>query len=190
MQLVFYLPIVLGALLALAAVLGVMDVSVDVDLDADADADHDADGEHGAGALELLGVGRAPLGVLVMSACFLFGLSGLAAEVLGAPAWVAALVATAVSLVGTGLIARVFGRLVPTKETYASRKTDLLGRVGTAELAVDARFGVAHVTDAGGARIQIRCRTLDDTPIPRGEPLVVADYDDESDTFLVGRLPS
>ncbi len=190
MQLVFYLPIALGALLALAAVLGVMDVSVDVELDADADADHDADGEHGAGALDLLGVGRAPLGVLVMSACFLFGLSGLAAEVLGAPAWVAALVATAVSLVGTGLIARVFGRLVPTKETYASRKTDLLGRVGTAELAVDARFGVAHVTDAGGARIQIRCRTLDDTPIPRGEPLVVADYDDESDMFLVGRLPS
>lgn len=218
-QLVFYLPIVFGAILAVGAALGLLDVGldadvemdfdVDVDLDAeldaevDADAEGDAEGEgEGAGGqvtlLTFLGVGKAPLGVLVMSACFLFGLFGLAIDVTlehllsDSAAWVAlsAGVAGLVTFVSTGAVGRFFGRLVPSKETYASKKTDLLGLTGVAELATDDRFGLAQVRDAGGAQLKVRVRTLEDERIARGEPLVIADYDEDNDTFLVTRLPS
>lgn len=215
-QLVFYLPIAFGAILAIGAALGLLDVAgdmdvdmdVDFDMDAELDAEADADaegdgdseseGDAGASLLTFLGIGKAPLGVLVMAACFLFGLSGLAIDVtlehmLGSSAtWVAlsAAVATIVTFLSTGAVGRVFGRMVPSKETYASTKTDLLGRAGTATLATDARFGLATVIDAGGAQIKVRCRTIDDEPIGQGESLVIADYDEDADTFLVARLPS
>lgn len=218
-QLVFYLPIVFGAILAIGAAVGLLDVApdldldmdvdldaevdveVDADVDADAEADAEGDGSDGGShvtLLSFLGVGKAPLGVLVMCACFLFGLAGLAMDAVleqvlgGSAAWVAASAAGGglVALLGTGLAGGLFGRLVPSKESYASKKTDLLGRSGVAELPTDARFGVAHVTDAGGTRMQIRCRTLGEELIARGEPLVVADYDEDDDTYLVTRLPS
>ncbi|MEM1418793.1 MAG: hypothetical protein AAGH15_28115 [Myxococcota bacterium] len=208
-QLLFYLPIAFGALLAGGAALGLlelgpdadldMDVDADLDAEAEADAEGDAEGGLAATALSALGVGKAPLGVLLMSACFLFGLSGLAADLvlellLGeSAAWLplSAIVATAAALFGTGATGRAFGRLVPTRETYASRKTDLLGREGRALLPTDARYGVATVLDAGGAHLRVRCRTLDtDPPLAAGEALVVADYDEDDDTYLVTRLPS
>ena len=207
-QLVFYLPMLFGALLAAGAALGLLevgpeldfdtdvdaDVDADVDVDAEADADADAEGGSFAGALlGALGVGKAPLGVLLMSACFLFGLVGLAVDLLlgGGAAWlpVSIGVALVAALFGTGRLGRVFGRLVPTKESYVSRKHDLLGLEGRALTATDGAFGVATVVDAGGAPIRVRCRTLpSDPPLAPGEALVVADYDEDDDTFLVTRL--
>lgn len=192
--LVFYLPMLFGALLGIGAAFGLIDTSVDFDADVDADVDADADGDgHDAGSASILGalgVGRAPLGVLLMSACFLFGLVGIALDAIGAGLALSIGGAALGAVGGTSIVARVFGRLVPTKETYVSRKTDLLGRAGTADVSTDARFGVAHVLDDGGAHIQIRCRALDEEPIERGEPIVVAAYDEETDTFLVTKMPS
>lgn len=216
-QLVFYLPIAFGAILAIGSAMGLLDLAPDVDvdvdfdvdvdaeLDAEADADADGDGDAesegnaSASVLTFLGVGKAPLGVLMMAACFLFGFSGLAVDLtlehlLGSSVtWLAvsAAIAGLFTLGTTGAVGRALGRMVPSKETYASTKTDLLGRAGTAALATDARFGLATVTDAGGAQIKVRCRTLDDDDaIARGEALVIADYDEDDDTFLVARLPS
>ncbi len=217
-QLVFYLPIAFGAILAAGAALGLLeglpdaeveldldvDVDADVDVDLDAEAEADGEGEVGAGPglgaalLTFLGVGRAPLGILVMSACFLFGVVGLAFDraleaLLGSgAAWVglSAALAAVVTALGTGAVGRGLGRLVPSKETYASRKTDLLGRAGTAALPTDGTFGRARVTDAGGAVLEVRCRTIDEEALARGEPLVVVDFDEEEDTYLVARMPS
>ncbi len=182
---VFYAPIALGVLLVLSAVLGLVGHEPDGDLGADADGDADGDADADASILSLLGAGHAPLGVLLTSASFLFGVAGLAIDALFGSLPLSIGVALSTAALGTGAVARAFGRLVPSKETYASRKTDLLGRSGVAELKTDASFGIANVRDEGGARIQIRCRTLDERAIERGEPVIVADYDEETDTFLV-----
>jgi membrane protein implicated in regulation of membrane protease activity len=203
--LVFLLPLLLGVLLVAGTALGLggvdldadvdvdMDVEVDVDVDADVDADADADGTSGnVGAalsvLHLLGVGRAPLSVLLMVASIAFGAVGLGAGFLGAPFVVSFPVAVAAALGGTSLSARLLGRLVPTTESYAVERSALVGCLAVVELRVDDDFGVAHVTDSRGTLHKIRCR-VDDTPIGKGAVVVVTDFDPESGLYEVTRSP-
>ncbi|MFK7986370.1 MAG: hypothetical protein AB8I08_10090 [Sandaracinaceae bacterium] len=214
-QLVFYLPIVFGAILAFGAALGLLEAMPDLDIDLDMDADMDIDAEVsaelegeadaegessavGASILTMLGVGKAPLGVLVMCACFLFGTFGLAVDgvlehVFGSGAgWVvlSASIALVLSGLGTGKMAGFAAKLVPTKETYASSHEQLLGQTGTALHATDGQYGLAAVQDPGGARLEVRVCTYDGETIARGEPLLVADYDEDTRVFLVTRYPS
>ena len=120
------------------------------------------------------------------------GIDGALEHVFGSGAgWVllSASVALVLSALGTGKLAGFAAKLVPTKETYASSHEQLLGQVGTALHATDQGFGLAAVRDPGGARLEVRVRTYEDETIARGEPLIVADYDEEAHVFLVTRLP-
>ena len=47
---------------------------------------------------------------------------------------------------------------MPTEETYARRRNDLLGEVGEAIYAIDERFGMAAVRDDRGNLFQVPCR--------------------------------
>ncbi|MEM9072643.1 MAG: hypothetical protein AAGE52_29315 [Myxococcota bacterium] len=199
--LIFLLPIALAIVLGAGAVSGLfgdadVDIDVDVDVDVDADVDGDADGDtDGAswvtGVLSLLGVGRAPLTVLLSTGLLAFGGLGLILQPL-----IGTLLATLASLVSAplamGTVGRVLGRYAPSSETYATTAVHLIGCTGVARLPVSDGFGVAQVTDDHGSLHQIQCRVesglSDSDDIAKGETLVVVDYDADAGRYTVARL--
>ena len=125
--------IALGLMLVLLAVqvLGVLDIDLDIDAD--------GDGAISAGPLDglltLLGLGRVPLTVWLVVFLFVFaalglGIQELAASFTGGPldAWLAGVLAGAVALPATSIIARPLGRILPQDETTAVGIDTLVGR--------------------------------------------------------------
>jgi hypothetical protein len=190
-SLVFLIPLALGFVLLLGSAFGLHEFGADADADA---AEHDADAP-AASVLALLGVGRVPLSLLLMTALFSFGGVGLIAielcsSLLGDTA-------AAVAGVGLGLLAapvamrlmsRAISRFMPATETYAAPLEALIGSVGTAELEIGAGFGIASVLDAGGAQLKVRCRT-DCGRIDKGQRVLLVQYDELTSEFVVEPSP-
>ena len=210
--LIFILPIVVAIVLGTGALSGLggdfdadlegpqfdgPDVDVDIDadvgaIDVDVDVDADAEGESSSWAhvLAWLGIGRAPLMVLLTVGLLAFGITGLLLRpVVGA--LVALAIAVVASLLATSGSGRVLARYMPTSETYARRRDALVGCMGTARLAVTRTFGVAQIRDESGTLHEVRCRidAVDDgVTIAKGSPLVIVDYEDSSATYTVAAL--
>lgn len=201
-NLLFLLPIVVGALLAVGAVLGGTDGAGDADGDfdaeadthADADSDHDHDVAGHPSLITLLGLGRVPLTILLMLWLLLFGALGVslkAALGFSSPSVstaIAAVVSVPVTLVVTGFVARGLSRLMPSTETYAATKAGLIGLSGTAELEVNGEWGMANVRDEGGALHKLRCRTYGGV-VEKGTEVLITDYDPDADFFIVEESP-
>ena len=184
------------------------DVGVDQDVDAehDVDADHDADGEHAPASahgtrgatfalLSFIGLGRAPLSLLLLAAMLTWGIGGFAAtqilhrRINDGPtiALVALPIAAVTTLVVVALLARVVGRVIPANEPPATSRRDLVGRPGVAILAIGEDFGLARVSPADDAAgVQLPCRVADGQPaIAAHEPVVVLRYDRLEHFFYV-----
>ncbi|MEL1250634.1 YqiJ family protein [Aurantiacibacter gilvus] len=131
-------------LLALIQIIGVGDL---FDLDADLDIDADLDSPNGSGAdfdgsasimggiTTLLGLGRVPFLIWLMTFLFLFasigvGIQSLAGNLLGAPldALLAAVATFGVTLPVTATLVRPLGRIMPQDETSAVGIDSLVGR--------------------------------------------------------------
>ena len=84
-------------------------------------------------------------------------------------------------------MSRVVGKYLPTNETYAASRRDLLGRRGHAVLGVGADFGLAVVRDAHGTRHQVSCRLADRhahaPPLPAGAGLILVGYDSDAKLY-------
>lgn len=199
-NLVFVLALLLAGVLVLGAALGLVgadaeaELDVDADADADADADVDVDGDHDlpAAALALLGVGRAPLSLLLITLLVAFGATGICLNLLLEP-WLgsplargvlAVLGAGSASMLAGGAMSRLFARFVPGLESYATEAHDVIGVTGVAEMRITGRFGVARVSDRTGTPLQLRCRAHA-TDIPKGSEIVVVDFDDERRIYTV-----
>src|SRR3989338_4168903 len=160
-HLIFLIPLGFGMLLVFGAASGLIghgDVDVDHEFHV-AEADHDVVGEHDVAqdghdgahahdvhdrgfmsrALSLFGIGRVPLSIILTTASLLWGGVGLAAGFLAEPAlgvgFISGVLAVAAAwltmTVGTGSLARLVARVMPTSETYRVTKRDLIGRTGT-----------------------------------------------------------
>jgi membrane protein implicated in regulation of membrane protease activity len=185
------------------------DLSVDHDLDADTDlpgghhagGDLDGDGDsdlvdravaaaHGLGshgfnplisALVLIGVGRAPLLMLVQILLLLWGLvgiglhQGLGAAGPGALVWSVPLT-LCVSVLGTRSIASVFGRYFKGFETAAVRGHQIVGRTGKVVYRVTPEEGTITLRDHHGTLHRVRARSLH-APIESGREVIVVGYD-------------
>ena len=183
-----------------------LSVDHDVSVEHDCGADHDVDGDHEHEAsidegsfgfmslLALIGVGRVPLSLVLMILLILWGSVGFAlnqllVQFMGPSAMVGLVsvpVTMVVSLVLTGLIARVVAKLLPTNETYARKRSDLVGTVGEAVLPIDASFGLVSVRDSQGDLFQVPCRVADgETTIAKGTRVVLFEYDAEKGVFHV-----
>jgi len=214
-QWLFVASLALGAFVVLGSLTG---LSLDADADADADSDFDAeaeadtdvdaeaeaDGEASTGVgtsaapslLSLLGFGRVPLSILLITALVSFGGAGLSLDyaltaLVKAPTVRGPLVsalALVIAIITVGVVARAVGRVVRPVETYALPLAALVGCVGVAELDIDRRFGIAWVTDDTGSRMQIRCRSYAER-ITKGEPVLLTEYDPETRSFLVEKSP-
>jgi membrane protein implicated in regulation of membrane protease activity len=177
-----------------------VDVAHDFDADHDVDADHDHDvsiddgGMSFLSLLALIGVGRVPLSLVLMILLILWGSIGFAlnqllAQWIGATAMVGVIsmpATMAVSLVLTGLIARVVAKVLPTNETYARKRSDLVGTSGEAILPIDAGFGLVTVRDAHGDLFQVPCRVAEgEAAIAKGTRVVLFEYDAAKSVFYV-----
>lgn len=166
--------IALGVMLLLGLLqfigLGDFEFGGDVEIDLDADFDMDADGIVGdptsaglGGALTtLLGLGKVPFFVWLMTFLLLFagigvGVQGFADSLTGSPlySWLAALIAGGAAIPVTATLVRPIGAIMPQDETSAVSLNSLVGKRGQitdgksakgspARARVRDRFGQTH----------------------------------------------
>ena len=178
-----------------------VDHDVDIDVDADADADADGDAEVGGGgshalmaALGWLGVGRIPLSLVLMVLLLTWGGIGFAVNQLARPfahpPALAALASIPAAFFGAMLctrgVSRFVGAYLPTNETYAKKRAELLGSFGSAVFDISQTFGVASVRDDRGNRHQVNCRVAPGRPaLPKGSRLILVGYDPQTQFYQV-----
>jgi len=175
----------------------------DVDADTDADTDtgaegHDTDQDHTGGgsalmaALNFIGVGRAPLSMVLMILMLSWGTIGFCTNRLmdnrpldqSVPA--AIVIAGLGSIFITKFVSSLVARFLPTTESYARRRHELLGSLAEALYPIDAKFGMAVGRDDRGERFEVACRTEADQPIiPKGSPVQLVGYAAKERMFCV-----
>lgn len=200
-NLIFLLPAFAAVLYILLLAVGAMpfdDFGVDI---ADGDADHDV--------LSLLGIGRVPLALVLVTFCLLWGFIGWFATRAFSTIWpnpgVFVWPALAAAFFGAGLLtslmARGVGRLIPRSASQSTGARDLVGRMAETRYPVSATAGSVQVYDRHGSLHEVSARVLPgEAPIPAGTPVVLWRYDDAAGAFLVaqddalteggGRLPA
>ena len=205
-NLIFVLPFIGALFYVLLLCTGSLsadhDAELNVDIDHDADLDHDAglaDGhEFGAGmlahALSVLGIGRVPLSIIVISFCFIWGFTGFASNSLLKAVlpsllfvWVSLAVALAAAVILTGSLARLMARIMPVTESYAVSLEQLIGRWGEAATRIDESFGQAIVHDDAGMLHTVQCLVRSgEHPIPKGSRVILIFFDKRQNAFFVG----
>jgi membrane protein implicated in regulation of membrane protease activity len=179
------------------------DIDQDLDHDVDHDLDHDADHDMSRDALSgfswlaFIGIGKAPLMVVLLIVLMTTGLlgwflNGLAMGFLGFFPGLLLLGTFFVSLAAGSLVtsraARLIGRALPPVSTTATRAQALVGRPGTViSPFVDSRYGMVHLRDDGGTLISLFAITDDEQPIARGEAVILLSYDAAQRRYLVTR---
>jgi Protein of unknown function (DUF1449) len=199
-NLIFYIPMIIGLLSVLGIGFSGIDHDVGIHADAHGDfhSDHDADGDHdseGQGPrsyiLGLLGIGRVPLAISVMSLFLIFAGAGICMniflgkliELWDGFAMASVVVALIATFFGTAFINRLVGRFMPTTETDSVCKMDLIGCTGVATLSCDQSGGLAQIKNKSGDLYQIQCRA--DHLIPKGSQILTIEYYESSDSFTV-----
>jgi len=182
-----------------------MDMAVHHDLDHDIDHDIDQDVEHdishdslsGFSWLAFIGIGKAPLMVVILIVLMTTGLlgwflNGIAMGLLGFfPGLLLLATFFGSLLVGsliTSRVTRFIGRALPPVSTTATRAQALVSRHGTViSPFVDGRYGMVHLRDDGGTLISLFAVTEDEQPIARGESVILLSYDPVQRLYLVTR---
>jgi len=179
------------------------DVNLDVGHDFDGGVEHDLDTDHDAGRLGhtgpaastgalarllgLFGVGRVPLSILILSACFLWGAVGLALNVwLGTANMlrVSGLAALA-AVLGTRLLAEGLAALMPGEESYYSTREELVGLAGEVLYQVTPTSGAVRLRDPTGNLLDLDCRIQSGDCIQPAQRVVLEEYDSAADVFFV-----
>lgn len=187
------------------------DVDMDVDADADADVDHGIEHaighDHGhehephstslaAKFMGILGLGKVPLSLLMMSFCFIWGFSGWLSNMILSPIlrfpviyfWISGTVAVVSSVVLTGALARGLSKIMPSTETYGVKEADLVGRVAEVRYPVTSMSGTACLYDDQKSFQEVQCRVgANDEKIPSGARVVLMRYDEEEKFFIARR---
>jgi hypothetical protein len=199
-----------------------LDLDHDMDLDHDLDLDHDVALDHDAGldhdldhdiahdighdvsgglpawaeVLQFLGVGQAPVTMVLLILLGGFGIFGwiMNGLVLGlSPAyygWMLVLVLGVDAVVGawfTGQVARLIGQAVPAFVSTATSLNRLVSRRGrVASPQVDETYGQVKVRDVGGTLITVFA-VVDpgQAPIPRDTEVILVEYNAAKKVFVV-----
>jgi membrane protein implicated in regulation of membrane protease activity len=175
------------------------DINHDIDHDLDHDVDHNMsrDSLSGFSLLAFIGIGKAPLMVVILIVLMTTGLlgwilNGLVMGILGVFPGLLLLVTLLGSLVAGSLVTsrltRFIGRALPPVSTTATRAESLVGRPGTViSPFVDGRYGMVHLRDDGSTLISLFAITEDEQPIARGASVILLSYDATQRRYLVTR---
>lgn len=212
-NLLFYIPMIGGALIGVGLLLGGVDGHHGGPHDAahaghsTPDAAHAAahDTSHGShparGAAPVkgwaaLGFGQLPLSLAIMLLSLLFGGIGAVMNttlrpLLGTPGlyvWLSLAAALFGSVSITRLVGRLLGRVAPTLETYSVSRRDLIGCSATLISDADEQVGYALARDREGNPHNITVRTYRGG-LSKGEVVLVVDYDEERKGYLIEPSP-
>jgi membrane protein implicated in regulation of membrane protease activity len=185
-----------------------LDHDLDADLDADGDLDHDGDADsvdraiavsrglvpasgHGplVTAMVALGVGQAPVFLLLQILVLFWGLIGISLHQLlnaggpGALAW-SIPVTLALSVFLTRGFAAAAGRLFKPNETAALRRDEIVGRTGRVVYAVTADEGTVNVRDQHGTLHRVRARSRNGR-LESGREIIVIGYEPDQKLYQV-----
>ncbi len=195
-NLIFLLPAAAAVLYVLLLAVGALPFD-DMGLHFDAHAghvDHDLPGDHDL--LGILGVGRVPISVVLISFSLLWGVIGwFAMRALstiwpepGVFIWPSLLIA----LVGAGgltrVMSRLLGRIMPGTESYGAGARELIGRMAETRYPISATGGSVQVYDQHGTMHEVPARVLTgEAMIPAGTRVVLWRYDDAAGSYLVAQ---
>lgn len=193
-NLIFLLPAGAAVLYVLLLAVGALPFD-DVGLHFDAHAghaDHDLPGDHDL--LGILGVGRVPISIVLISFSLLWGVIGWFAShafrsIWPDPAaffWPSLLVALAGAFGLTRVMTRLLGRIMPGTESYGSGARELIGRMAEARYPISATGGSVQVYDQHGTLHEVPARVLTgEALIPAGARVVLWRFDDATGSYLV-----
>jgi hypothetical protein len=189
-NLVFVLPLAAAVLFVLAMALGIPAGDHDADIDHGIGG-HGIDGESAGAigsALSFLGIGRAPMGVLIVSWCIVWGVVGLALNqaVEFHSLFPAMAIAGTASVLGTRWVAEGLSRIMPSVETYSVDAAELVSSHADVVHEVTREGGQVRLTDRLGTMRDLNCRTREgQAPIARGTRVVLTHFDESSGVFHV-----
>ncbi len=156
--------------------------------------EHHGSGFGTATVLNVLGVGRAPVTMLMQNFLILFGALGwLTNSILaglrlspGNFLWLSAPVAGVGALLITRATADLFARIFGYTGPLAQTKRQLVGFIGRVLYDVTEESGWVLVRDRFGNRRQLACRTRKGHRlIPRGKEVILIDYDEATGQYVV-----
>jgi hypothetical protein len=193
---IFFAPLGLAVFVALFAAFGLGEHDTDAHADAHADVDThvhaegDADGHEPL--LSLIGIGKAPVSLVVLCLLLLWASAGLAGNLIWGTdrIWLSLLVAGLAALLGTRAAATQFARLIPSVESHHVERNELIGCEGTALYPITESAGTIRLFDRLRNLRQLDSRVYGANPseIPSGTTVVVMDYDKQRQVFLVAPL--
>lgn len=199
-EIFFAVALASGACLVLGAALGFVDAGASsdtefgsADCEVSASAAAEPDGVETDPA-SLLGFGRVPLFFVALIFSLVFGVVGFSL----APACRWLLSGPLVPLTSlssssvtawfvTRLSTRLLGRWLPTTESYASRKGELVGACATVVVSTRRGEAILRATDRGGAELHL-VGNVGDRDFRPGQRLCLISYDRTSDRFEIEPL--
>jgi membrane protein implicated in regulation of membrane protease activity len=170
------------------------DADADTDADGDADADGDVDAGNALNGLAFLGIGKAPLAIvlaILTGATAIFGWVFNAVTNLPAGWGLPGLIVTgtislAVAIIVTGRIARLIGRALPPVSTTVMRQQALVGRTGEVVSAtIDNGYGLVRIRDNAGTMINVFAVADEGKSFQKGQTVMLASYDRERNKYGV-----
>ncbi|MFH0779263.1 MAG: hypothetical protein V1928_00210 [Parcubacteria group bacterium] len=198
------------------------DIGHDASHDADHNADHDAPhkidyiAEHGAGAhhtatanesgagiihflLNLLGVGRCPLSIIMMTFLLLFALVGVCSNIILKNILVTPYIYGPISYVGaffasftlTGSLARLIGRWMPSSRTSILSTDDMLGSIATITyISKDGKTGRAVFYDKNNTVHQADIEIKEGQSFKEDDQVLLMECDEKKITYQVETAPT
>ena len=216
-NLFFELPLLLAIVLTIIQLVGGLEAGHDLHVGADHDIGHDVshdaghDASHDAGhdhaetqdqshngtrdftkILGFLGVGKAPIFLVLAACCYSWAFVGFASERLFSlwlPSWLymwlSFLATLILTVVLTRYMARGLGFFFRT-ETYGITMKDLIGSEATTRIRVTEEFGTAELHDRFGTLQVVQCRIpAGNNIIPAGTKVTLYQWYPEKGVFQV-----
>ena len=215
----YFCTFILGVMFLVIALLGLgeheaaVDHDIDHDFDIDHDIDHDFEHDHDVGhemehehhffqsILSLLGIGRCPMSIVIMTFLFTFSVIGVIALIITKPilgvAAIYGLVSYGLAFFGaffmTGSFARLIGRLLPSYESSIKSKRELAGKIGTVLYDFDTakQTGFIQVYDGNGSLIEQRAHNTDTSqPLKKHDKVLIHGWRKEEQKLQVRKAPA
>lgn len=168
------------------------DVGGGHDVHAHVGHDHGTSDNSFVRALSILGIGRAPLSIVMFTFFLLFGVIGMMSNMVCQKMFLPPLLFFTISLIVaflcggfiTGRIATVIGRFMPTFESYQVTRQDLVGKTGQTVYQVNPESGTIHVYDDRKILHQLNARSTKGE-IAAGREVILEQYVAGEDYFVV-----
>lgn len=200
-NLIFLLPLAAAVGLVLLMALG-LPFGDDPGIDGVVDAAHGADGLHAnldhhahlshtgtfGSALSFLGIGDAPLALILVSLGLLWGVTGLCTGMAwdSASIWSRVSIAAVAAVFGTRWTSKLMARILPSVESYEVSTQALVSEEAEVIHEITPRGGMARLVDRTGSLRDLNCRTEDGSSVAaRGEKVILTGYDEATDSFTV-----